>query len=132
LRKNSEIKQKIKLAQWPECPKGNSSLVSSTRKSEPKGSDFFCFQRIYRVFCAKKVDSRKPDSVFTLILPLFFPLRRNALDEFFHAIRAVPAHLFRDVTVNVERKSCRGMTQIALHRLDVVSGFDGGNSVGVP
>ena len=36
------------------------------------------------------------------------------------------------MAVNIERKGCRGVAQIALHGLDIVAGADRGHGVGVP
>ena len=41
-------------------------------------------------------------------------------------------HLVGDVPVYVQGKGGGGMAEIALHRLDIVPGTDGGHGVGVP
>ncbi len=54
------------------------------------------------------------------------------MDKPFHAIGGLLPHLLGDMTVNVQREAGGGMTQIALHGLDVISAFDGDNCVAVP
>ena len=94
---------------------GLSSLVSSIR-SKP------CILNGYRVFSMPKTGEYPLSTLyFSEVCRL---LCRYAPDEIHHPIRAVPAHLFRDVAVNVQRKRCRRVPQIALHRLDVVPRFD--------
>lgn len=49
---------------------------------------------------------------------------RNALNEAFHPVRAVPFHLLCYMPVHVQCEGCRRVPEIALHSLDVVPGFD--------
>ena len=70
-----------------------------------------------------------PENMFSLIFPLLY---RYALNELLHPGSAVFPHLLCNVAVNVERKGSGGMTQIALHRLDVVPGLDRGDGICVP
>ena len=53
-------------------------------------------------------------------------------NEVLHAVRAGDAHLIGAVSVKIQRKGCRRMAQILLHGLDVVSGAEGIDCVGVP
>ncbi len=65
--------------------------------------------------------------------PLFFPLlAANPFDEGLHPGGAGLFHLIRDMTVDIQRKGGGGVAQVALHRLDVVPGPDGGHGVGMP
>ncbi len=74
------------------------------------------------------------DSGFFLwFFPLCFPLlAQNVLDVTLHAAGALLFHLVSDVPVHVQGKGGGGVAEIALHRLDIVPGTDGGHGVGVP
>ncbi len=50
-------------------------------------------------------------------------VRAEALDVVFHALCALPLHADGGVGVGSEREACGGVTQIFLHRFDVVPGF---------
>ena len=55
----------------------------------------------------------------------------DRLDEPLHSVRTFPLHLIRHMAVHIQRKRGGGVAQITLHCLDVVSGADRGNCVGV-
>ena len=55
----------------------------------------------------------------------------DTVDVLLHPLGAGLFHLIGHVAVDVQRKSCRGMTQVALYCLDVVTGANGSNGVGV-
>lgn len=53
------------------------------------------------------------------------------MDKALHPVGAFLLHLVGDMAVNVQRKGCRGVTQVALHGLDIVADLQGGHRVGV-
>ena len=77
---------------------------------------------------------------FELFTPLFTPYRilypilgaGNALDKCLHAVGAVPLHLIGDMAINVQGKGCGGVSQVALHGLDIAPGADSSHGVTVP
>ena len=57
--------------------------------------------------------------------PLVFPLQlQNVLDEALHALCAGPFHLVRNMAVHIQCKGRSSVSQVALHRLDVVPRSD--------
>ena len=70
------------------------------------------------------------------VLALFFSLigstGGNCADKTLHAVGTFVLHLVGHMTIHVQRKSRCGVAQISLHCLDVISGADRGDSVGVP
>ena len=56
----------------------------------------------------------------------------NCADKTLHAVGTFALHLVGHMAVYVQRKGRCGVTQIALHGLDVISGADRGDCVGVP
>ena len=58
-------------------------------------------------------------------------VRAEALDVVFHALCALPLHADGGVGVGSEREACGGVTQIFLHRFDVVPGFQAVDREGV-
>ena len=56
----------------------------------------------------------------------------NCTDKTLHAVGTFALHLVGHMAVYVQRKGRCGVTQIALHCLDIVAGADRGDSVGVP
>ena len=46
-----------------------------------------------------------------------------------HSIRAVPLHLFGDMTIHIQGKGCCCVAQVALDCFYIVPIFDGNNSV---
>ena len=55
----------------------------------------------------------------------------NTVDVLLHPLGAGLFHLIGHVAVDVQRESCRGMAQVALYCLDVVTGTNGSNGVGM-
>ena len=55
----------------------------------------------------------------------------NCTDKTLHAVGTFALHLVSHMAIHVQRKGRCGVTQITLHRLDVVSGADRGDCVGV-
>ena len=56
------------------------------------------------------------------VFPLFFPLQvGNILDVLFHAVSAGFLHRICHMGVHVEGKSSRGMAQVSLYSLNVIS-----------
>ena len=53
-------------------------------------------------------------------------------DEILHAVGTCDPHLVRTVPVEIQGEGRRRVTQILLNRLDVVSGAEGIDCVGVP
>ena len=54
------------------------------------------------------------------------------VDKALHAVGALLLHLVGDMAVDVQGKGRRGVAQVALHGLDVVSDLQGGHRVGMP
>jgi hypothetical protein len=70
---------------------------------------------------------------FSGVDPLIDPLQVcNTLYVCLHTGRAGLLHLVGYVAVHVQGKGCCGVSQIALHGLDIVPGSDGGNGEAVP
>ena len=61
-----------------------------------------------------------------------FSCAGDLFDKRLHPGGAVPLHFIRHMAVDVQRKGCGGMSQVALNRFDVISGADGGHGVAVP
>ena len=59
-------------------------------------------------------------------------LSSDGINKFLHPVGAVLPHFVGHMAVHIQGKSCGGVSQIALHRFDVVPGFDRGHSVCVP
>lgn len=55
----------------------------------------------------------------------------NCADKTLHAVGTFALHLVSHMAVYVQRKGGCGVTQITLHRLDIVPGSNRGNGVGV-
>ncbi len=72
-----------------------------------------------------------PKTGFSLIFSLMGSTGGNCADKTLHAVGTFALHLVSHMAVCVQRKGRCGVTQIALHRLDVVPGADRGNGVGV-
>ena len=53
------------------------------------------------------------------------------MNKLFHPLCAVPLHLLRDVSVNIQRKRSGSVSEVFLHGLNVVATFDASNRVGV-
>ena len=53
------------------------------------------------------------------------------MDQPVHSVGAVPPHLLRNVSVNVQREGRRMMAQVLLHCLDVIPTLKGGHGVAV-
>ena len=66
---------------------------------------------------------------FSLYFPLF---SGNALDILLHPVRAVPAHLLCDMTIDVQSERCGCVAEVGLHCLYIVPALDGGNGICVP
>ena len=56
----------------------------------------------------------------------------NAVNVLIHTVCALALHLVGNMAVDIQRKRRCGVSQIALYRLDVIPGPDGGNGVGMP
>ncbi len=54
------------------------------------------------------------------------------MNEAFHAVSAILLHLVSDVSIDVQREGCRGVTEVALHGFDVVAVLQGDHRVSVP
>lgn len=54
---------------------------------------------------------------------------RNGLNKLLHTLCAILLHLFRNMSVNIQRESRSGMAEIFLHGFNVVTTFDTGNCV---
>lgn len=72
-----------------------------------------------------------PKTGFSLIFSLIGSTGGNCTDKTLHAVGTFALHLVSHMAVYVQRKGGCGVTQIALHGLDVVPGADRGNGVGV-
>ena len=77
---------------------------------------------VSRAFCL-------PKSGFSIIFSLMKSPDRNRLDKLLHSLSAILFHLFRNMSVNIQRESRSGMAEIFLHGFNVVSAFDTGNCV---
>ncbi len=73
-----------------------------------------------------------PKTGFSLIFSLIGSTGGNCTDKTLHAVGTFALHLVCHMTIHVQRKGGSGVAQIALHCLDVISGADRGDSVGVP
>ena len=71
-------------------------------------------------------------SGFSLIFSLMKLPVRNRLDKLLHSLSAILFHLFRNMSVNIQRESRSGMAEIFLHGFNVVAAFDTSNCVCVP
>ena len=60
---------------------------------------------------------------------LFWHLSGDAFDVFLHAICAVLFHAIGDMTIHIQRKRSRKVTEIFLHGFHVVPVLDGCHSV---
>ena len=69
---------------------------------------------------------------FSLIFSLIGSTGGNCADKTLHAVGTFALHLVSHMAIHVQRKGGCGVTQITLHRLDVVPGSNRGNGVGVP
>ncbi len=54
------------------------------------------------------------------------------MNELLHPVRAGPFHLLRDVAVYIQGKGGGMVSQVALHRLYIVSGPERIHGIGVP
>ena len=70
-----------------------------------------------------------PKSGFSLIFSLMKLPVRNRLNKLLHSLSAILFHLFRNMSVNIQRESRSGMAEIFLHGFNVVTTFDTGNCV---
>ena len=61
--------------------------------------------------------------------PLSF---RDALDKFLHPGGALLLHLVSYMTVDIQSEGCRGMSEIALDCLDIITGPQGRHGIGMP
>ena len=68
---------------------------------------------------------------FSLIFSLVESTGGNCADKTLHAVGTFALHLVSHMAIHVQRKGGCGVTQITLHRLDVVPGSNRGNGVGV-
>ena len=73
-----------------------------------------------------------PKAGFSLIFSLIGSTDGNCTDKALHAVGTFALHLVSHMAIHVQRKGGCGVTQITLHCLDVISGADRGDSVGVP
>ena len=73
-----------------------------------------------------------PKTGFSLIFSLIGSTGGNCADKTLHAVGTFALHLVSHMAVYVQRKGRCGVTQITLHRLDIVAGADRGDCVGVP
>lgn len=73
-----------------------------------------------------------PKAGFSLAFSLMGSTGGNCADKTLHAVGTFALHLVSHMAVYVQRESSGGVTQITLHSLDVISGADRGDSVGVP
>ena len=67
-----------------------------------------------------------------LFLALLAGVGRYALNKAFHPGRAGLLHLLRHVSVDIQSKSSGVVTQILLHRLDVVPALEGNDGIAMP
>ena len=72
-----------------------------------------------------------PKTGFSLIFSLIGSTGGNCADKTLHAVGTFALHLVSHMAVYVQRKGGCGVTQITLHRLDIVPGADRGDCVGV-
>lgn len=67
---------------------------------------------------------------FSRRVSLWFPLSAgNALDELLHPLCAVAFHLVRHMTVDIQGKGGRGVSQIPLYGLDIIPALNRGHGV---
>ena len=73
---------------------------------------------------------------YKIFFPLFFPLfvlsPGNALNKLFHPVRAGPLHFLGDVPIHIQGKGGGMVSQVALHRLNIVPGPERIHGIGVP
>lgn len=72
-----------------------------------------------------------PETGFSLIFSLIGSTGGNCADKTLHAVGTFALHLVSHMAVYVQRKGRCGVTQITLHRLDIVASADLGDCVGV-
>lgn len=72
-----------------------------------------------------------PKTGFSLIFSLIGSTDGNCTDKTLHAVGTFALHLVGHMAIHVQRKGGCGVTQITLHRLDIVPGSNRGNGVGV-
>ena len=72
-----------------------------------------------------------PETGFSLIFSLIGSTGGNCADKTLHAVGTFALHLVSHMAVYVQRKGRCGVTQITLHRLDIVASADRGDCVGV-
>ena len=72
-----------------------------------------------------------PKTGFSLIFSLIGSIGGNCANKTLHAVGTFTLHLVSHMTIYVQHKGRCGVAQVPLHRLDVVSGADRGNCVGV-
>ena len=72
-----------------------------------------------------------PAHDFSLIFSLIGSTGGNCTDKTLHAVGTFALHLVSHMAVYVQRKGRCGVTQITLHRLDIVASADRGNCIGV-
>ena len=70
-----------------------------------------------------------PKSGFSLIFSLMKSPDRNRLDKLLHPLGTVLLHLFRHMTIHVQRERSGSVSKIFLHGFNVVTTFDTGNCV---
>ena len=66
------------------------------------------------------------------MFPFVFPLCVYRLYKLLHPGGAGFLHLIGDVSIDIQGKGSGGVSQILLHRLDIIAGLDAGHGVGVP
>ena len=69
--------------------------------------------------------------MFSLIFSLIGSTGGNCTDKTLHAVGTFALHLVCHMAVYVQCEDGCGVTQIALHRLDIVASADRGDCVGV-
>ena len=72
-----------------------------------------------------------PKAGFSLIFSLIGSTGENCTDKTLHAVGTFTLHLVSHMAIHVQRKGRCGVTQITLHRLDIVASADRGDCVGV-
>ena len=65
----------------------------------------------------------------SLIFSLMKSPVRNRPDKLLHSLCAILFHLFRNMSVNIQRERRSGMAEIFLHGFNVVAAFDTGNCI---
>ena len=100
-------------------------LVPLPRSPNRFCSVIFFFTLLLIAFTVPEVRV-SPIRFFTVLcFPLFFPLLGRicfpyGFIESLHSCGTVPLHFFCYMTVNVQRKSCRGMAWVGLYSFDVI------------